>query len=238
MPFALRPEVRAVANPMNLTLDDVVRIFGVSEKTIQRWIKANGLPACRVNQQYRFNRSDLIEWASANRIDMAPVSDEAAPGTLADALESGGIHTDVAGRDKASVLAAVVERLNLSEPFDRATLLDILLTREEMGSTAIGDGIAIPHPRNPIVLGVARPSVSLCLLAQPIEFGALDGRPVDILFTLISPTVPAHLAMLSRLMFVLRDQPLKELLRNRAPAGVILGEVRRVEAALTLAVQG
>ncbi len=101
-----------------------------------------------------------------------------------------------------------------------------------MGSTAIGDGIAIPHPRNPIVLGVPKPRVSLCLLAQPIEFGALDGRPVSILFTLISPTVPVHLATLSRLMFVLRDQPLKELLRNQAPAAVIMNEVRRVEASL------
>lgn len=217
---------------MNLTLDDVVRLFGVSEKTIQRWIKANGLPACRVNQQFRFNRSDLLEWASANRIDMAPVADETAPGTLADALEAGGIHLRVPGHDKASVLAGVVERLELPEPFDRAALLHILMTREEMGSTAIGDGIAIPHPRNPIVLGVQKPSVSLCLLAQPIEFDALDGRPVDILFTLISPTVPAHLATLSRLMFVLRDQPLKELLRNQAPPAVILSEVRRVEASL------
>lgn len=219
---------------MNLTLDDVVRLFGVSEKTIQRWIKAGGLPACRVNQQYRFNRSDLIEWASANQIDMTPVVDETAPGTLADALESGGVHIHVEGRDKTSVLAAVVERLNLPEPFDRAALLNILMTREEMGSTAIGDGIAIPHPRNPIVLGVQKPSVSLCLLAEPIDFGALDGRPVNILFTLISPTVPAHLAMLSRLMFLLRDQPLKELLRNQAPPDVILSEVRRVEASLNV----
>lgn len=220
---------------MNLTLDDVVRLFGVSEKTIQRWIKAGGLPACRVNQQYRFNRSDLLEWASANQIDMAQVEDEttSAP-CLADALQAGGIHTHLEGNDKAAVLAAVVARLNLPEPFDRAALLNILLTREEMGSTAIGDGIAIPHPRNPIVLGVQKPSVSLCLLAEPIEFGALDGRPVNILFTLISPTVPAHLATLSRLMFVLRDQPLKELLRNQAPPAVILGEVRRVEASLNV----
>ncbi|MEN6626367.1 MAG: PTS sugar transporter subunit IIA [Candidatus Sumerlaeia bacterium] len=219
---------------MNLTLDDVIRLFGVSEKTIQRWIRAGGLPACRINQQYRFNRSDLLEWASVHQISIVPVEDgrTAAASMLADALEAGGIHTHVPGTDKASVLATVVERLKLPEPVDRAGLLNILMTREEMGSTAIGDGIAIPHPRNPIVLGVPEPSVSLCLLEQPIEFGALDGRPVGVLFTLISPTVPAHLAMLSRLMFVLRDQALKELLQSQASADRILSEVRRVEAAL------
>src|SRR5438034_985186 len=61
--------------------------------------------------------------------------------------------------------------------------------REALQSTGVGDGIAIPHVRNPIVLHVSRPMITLCFLERPIDFGALDGKPVHVLFSLISPTV-------------------------------------------------
>jgi len=94
-------------------------------------------------------------------------------------------------------------------------LYQVLLARENLGSTAIGDGIAIPHVRNPIVLHVQRPSITLCFLDNAIDFGALDGRPVHTLFTLISPTVRAHLRMLAIISFALREPGFKEVLRRQ-----------------------
>jgi PTS system nitrogen regulatory IIA component len=99
-----------------------------------------------------------------------------------------------------------------------------------MGSTGIGDGIAIPHVRNPIVLHVERPFVTLCLLRHPVDFGAMDGKPVHSLFMVVSPTVPAHLHILARLGFVLRDDVLRDMLRSRAPAEEILARVELVES--------
>src|SRR5208283_3836525 len=108
---------------------------------------------------------------------------------LYDALKSGGIHYRISGKDKPSVLHSVVETMNLPEEVDREFLYQVMLARETLGSTGIGDGIAIPHVRNPIVLHLPRPMVTLCFLERPVDFGAIDGQPVTTLFTLISPTV-------------------------------------------------
>jgi PTS system nitrogen regulatory IIA component len=131
------------------------------------------------------------------------------------------------------VLAQFVERLPLPPEQDRAFLLDVLEAREAMGSTGIGDGIAIPHVRNPIVLHIARPFVTLGLLTHAIEFAAMDGKPVHALFMVVSPVVPTHLRILAQLGFVLRDDALRELLRARAPAGLILDRVELIETTRT-----
>ena len=113
---------------------------------------------------------------------------------------------------------------------DRDFLVTVLEAREAMGSTGIGNGIAIPHVRNPILLRIAAPFVTLCLLRHPVEFEAIDGKPVHALFTVISPSVPTHLRILAQLGFVLRDEELRRLLVERRPATEILGRVRALEA--------
>lgn len=90
-------------------------------------------------------------------------------------------------------------------------LLQFLLS---LGSTGIGDGIAVPHVRNPVVLHVSKPTVTLCFLDHPIDFGAIDDMPVDTMFAIVSPSVKAHLHLLSRLAFVLRDPGFKAALRD------------------------
>lgn len=200
----------------------------VPEKTVMKWIRKGDLPAYRVNDQFRFNKSELFEWAVSRKIEMSPDllrehEDGAAglPG-LADALRAGGVHYDVPGADKAGVLESVVRLLNLPPGVDRAFLLSVMLARESLGSTGIGDGIAIPHVRNPIVLGIPQPLVSLCFLKNPIEFDSPDGKPVHTLFTLVSPTVRTHLHLLSRLSFTLRKPEFASLVASRAPAERIL----------------
>jgi PTS system nitrogen regulatory IIA component len=86
--------------------------------------------------------------------------------------------------------------------------------------------------RNPIVLHLSRPTVTLCFLEHPIDFGALDGQPVSTLFTLISPTVRAHLHLLSRLAFTLRDARFNAAMRTQASREEIFEAVRAAEAAL------
>lgn len=145
-------------------------------------------------------------------------------------LREGGIFHDIKGGDKKHVLAQFVERLPLPPEQDRKFLLDVLEAREALGSTGIGDGIAIPHVRNPIVLHVARPFVTLGLLEQPIAFEALDGKPVHALFMVVSPVVPTHLRILAQLGFVLRDEVLRQMLRERASAADIIGRIEIVES--------
>jgi PTS system nitrogen regulatory IIA component len=226
---------------MNLQVRDVARILDVSEKTLYRWVKAGTIPFHRVGDLYRFNRAEILEWATSTGMQLSPEvllepdEGEVVLPSLVDALKTGGVAYRVGGADKASVLAAVVEVLRLPEEVDRQFLYQVLLARETLGSTGVGDGIAIPHVRNPIVLHIMRPTITLCFLETPIAFGALDGEPVKILFTLISPTVQAHLHLLSRLAFVLRHPEFKAALKREALRDELLEKLAVAEAALPAA---
>jgi PTS system nitrogen regulatory IIA component len=223
---------------MQLMVRDVARLFKVSEKTIYRWVTQGGLPAYRVNKQYRFNRAELLEWATAKKINVAPEliqepeSSQIPLPSLADALSSGGIFYRVEGHDKDSVMRNVVRLLRLPEAVDRDFLLHILLAREALGSTGVGDGIAIPHVRNPIVLNVEKPAVTLTFLEKPVEYGSLDRQPVGVLFMLVSPTVRAHLHLLSRLAFALKNPSFKDVVMRQGSRDEILHAAKVVEQTL------
>jgi PTS system nitrogen regulatory IIA component len=223
---------------MQLTVRDVTQFLNVTEATINRWIKQRGLPAHRVGGQYRFNRAELLEWATAQKIRVSvelfaglDSDTEPVPG-LVTALEAGGIHYKVRDSSKEQALHALVDVLPLPEEVDRELLWHLFLAREASASTAVGDGIALPHVRNPIVLHVAQPLVTLCFLEKPIDFGALDGKPVHVLFSLVCPTMRSHLQLLSRLSYALHDTAFKGVVQREGSREEILYEARRVEAAL------
>ncbi|MFZ3046274.1 MAG: PTS sugar transporter subunit IIA [Desulfatirhabdiaceae bacterium] len=220
---------------MQLGVRDIAGMLNVSEKTIYRWIKQKKLPTYRVNDQYRFNRAEILEWATASRVNVSPelmtephTIDQPLP-RLDHALESGGIHYRLSGTDKISVLQAVVQTMHLPEEVDRSFLHQVLVARESLGSTGIGDGIAIPHVRNPIVLHIQRPVIVLCFLEHPIDFDSLDGHPVSALFTLVSPTVRGHLHLLSKLSFALRDPNFKAVITDQGSRQDILFHASRIE---------
>jgi PTS system nitrogen regulatory IIA component len=223
---------------MTLSVRDVAKLLQVSEKTVYRWIRQGILPAYRVAEQYRFNRAELLEWATSRKMNVSaelieePESSAVPIPTVVEALEAGGIYYRLTGGAKPAVLRAVVEHLRLPDEVDREFLLRVLLAREALQSTGIGDGIAIPHVRNPVVLHVPRPMIALCFLDKPVDFGALDGRPVHALFCLISPTVRAHLRLLSRLAFALHSPLFKKTIVRVAARDEIVEAARRVEDTL------
>jgi nitrogen PTS system EIIA component len=223
---------------MQLSIRDLTNLLNMTESTVARWIKQRSLPAQQVGGQFRVNRAELLEWATANNVkvslelfDHLDADAETVP-SLSEALEIGGIHYHLQDTNKSQALRALVQVLPLPDGVDREMLLRLFLAREASASTAVGDGIAIPHVRNPIVLHVARPTMTLAFLARPVDFGALDGKPVHVLFSIISPTNRTHLQLLSRLSFALHDGKLRETLIRQAPREEILQEVRRVEVGM------
>lgn len=224
---------------MQLSIRDLTKLLNSPESTVSRWIKQRGLPAQQVGGQYRVNRAELLEWATTSNVKVSlelfnhlEADAETTP-SLSDALEAGGIHYQLQDTDKDRALRALVQILPVPDGVDRDLLLRLFLAREASASTAIGDGIAIPHVRNPIVLHVTQPSVTLAFLSKPVDFGALDGKPVGIFFSIISPTNRSHLQLLSRLSFALHDPQLRATLVRQAPREDIMQDVRRVEAAMS-----
>src|ERR1017187_1432472 len=107
---------------MKLTIKEVTHLFDVSPQTIYNWIKEDGFPAYRIKERYRFNRVDIMEWATEKKIPFrAELVHMPEPGgasskpavSMVLALEAGGIHYKVPNHDKAAVIRAVVARLPL-----------------------------------------------------------------------------------------------------------------------------
>lgn len=219
---------------MQLTVREAARYLGVAEQKLLRWAERGELPSQRVDGQFRFNRVELLEWAAERRLPVSPeILEEPGAGPprvlLSAAVRAGGVHPRLPGTDREGVLRAVVERLPLPPGADRALLLDTLMARERLGSTALGGGIAVPHPRDPIVLRVPAPELAVCYLETPIAFDAPDGRPVDTLFVLVTPSVRDHLRLLAALATALRDPVVRDRIAARAGPEVLLAHLERLE---------
>jgi PTS system nitrogen regulatory IIA component len=223
---------------MKLTVRDAAKMLNVTESVVYRWIREHAIPVHRVSDHYRFHRAELLEWATSRGIRVSseefrgPATNGIVQPRLSDALEAGGVHYGVGGLDRDSVLRAVVKLMPIEEE-DRDLIYDFVSAREALGSTGIGDGIAIPHVRNPVVLHVSHPTITLCFLQSPVDFAAIDGQPVDTIFSLVSGTIRSHLYLLSRLSAALLDKGFKDAVLRRATQEHILSEARRVEGSLS-----
>jgi len=224
---------------MQITVRQAAGFFGVDEDVVRKWISERELPVHRVSERVHMNAIEVWEWAvergipvSRKLLDEARRTPDAVP-AISSLLETGGVHRDIGGEDKATTLAHMVQSIPLPSDADRDHLLAVLEAREAMGSTGIGDGIAIPHVRNPILLHVDQPQVSAFLLRTPVDFDAIDQRPVHTIFLVISSTVPGHLRILAQLGYLLRDADLRERFRRQAPTDAILARIRELEQAAT-----
>ncbi len=220
---------------MELRVRDVARLLSVSEDTVYRWAQEGSLPCHRVGEQFRFNRVELQEWAATHghcvspRLFASRNSADELP-SLHAALQRGGIYFDIPGNRREKVLAAVARLPGIPPSVDRALLQQLLIGREALAPTAVGGGIALPHPRDPLVVRVEEPHVLLCFLREPVDFRAMDGRPVRVLVTLLSPSIRAHLQLLAKLAFALHDERLLELLGGIPSKEAVLERIRSLES--------
>ncbi|MDR1696443.1 MAG: PTS sugar transporter subunit IIA [Endomicrobium sp.] len=131
-----------------------------------------------------------------------------------DFLSADAIITDLAAADKKSAIVELVEVLKSTKKAKKTDdIIEVVLEREKLGSTGIGQGVAIPHGKTDIlqeqvgVLGISR---------KGIEFNSLDGEPVHIIFLLVGPVEVAgqHLKALSRISRLFKDKFLRQAIRD------------------------
>jgi PTS system nitrogen regulatory IIA component len=114
---------------------------------------------------------------------------------------------------------------------DRDQLLEAVLEREALMPTAVGCGIALPHPRNPLVSSPSEEFVTVAFLKQPVDWQALDGKPVHTVMLIVSASAKLHLHTLSRINFFCRQEASQALFENRAPADRIIRAIKDAEDA-------
>ncbi len=146
-------------------------------------------------------------------------------------MTRGGVYYNISGATPSSVLADLAGLVALPEYMDANHLLNAVLEREALMSTAIGDGIALPHPRNPLIDKAEDQFIAIAFLREPIDWRALDGKPVSSLILIISASPKRHLHTLSRVSFLCRDKNFQALLAERASREELIAAVAAVEQA-------
>lgn len=151
---------------------------------------------------------------------------------LHELLSTERIKLNLKSMDRESVLGELVEQIPelLGQPEARQTLLRALHEREQLYSTGIGDGIALPHSRNALVGLVDQALVVFGRHSTGIAYGAPDSLPARLFFLVIAPTVTQHLAILARLIRLLRDPKLRQGLQSAKEPQDIVDLVREAEA--------
>ncbi len=141
---------------------------------------------------------------------------------------------DLKSQDRETVLRELVDRIPqfADQPDSRQILLKALHDREQLHSTGIGDGVALPHARNALVGLVDKPIMVFGRHATGIPYGAIDHQPARLFFLLIAPTVTEHLAMLARISRVLRDPKVRQNLLTVGTPDEAIKVIREAEGAL------
>ncbi|MDR2159284.1 MAG: PTS sugar transporter subunit IIA [Treponema sp.] len=150
---------------------------------------------------------------------------------LADLVARGGIHYDVEGNSPRELLTGLIARISLPPYIEKERLLAAMLEREELMPTGIGDGIALPHPRNPVVDRGDRQFVSVAFPARPVPWNALDGKAVHTVILIVSASPKCHLYTLSKINFLCKQDRFYALLEERAAAETIIAAIGEAERA-------
>jgi len=218
---------------MDLKIRDVAELLQVSEKTIYRWIKEKTIPVYQINHQYRFNRAEINEWILRNKINVSnrilDLNQEKKPVSLVKLLQKGGIFYKIEGETVKEIIHNAVNIMPTPQELSKEAVISSLLEREGMMPTAMGHGIAFPHPRNPIIADVEDECIFLCFLHKSIEYGAIDGEPVHSLFFLITANPRRHLEILSKLSYLCQQKEFIHLLKSQVPRGEIVSYIQEQE---------
>jgi mannitol/fructose-specific phosphotransferase system IIA component (Ntr-type) len=156
------------------------------------------------------------------------------PVILSELISPKTINLNLAGTGRDDVLEELVAQIPelADQPEARQTLLRALHEREQLHSTGIGDGVALPHARNALVGLVSEPAIVFGRHAKGIPYGAIDGVPAKLFFLVIAPTVTQHLNALARISRLLRDPKLRKSLLLADNAKKIQSLFRESEAKL------
>jgi len=223
---------------MELKLTEISRSLELPITTLNRWIRQGRIPVQKNGENAVFDVPVLKKWAAKHHLCFS-LDREGECGkpdiqkeSLLSAMQRGQVFYDISGDDVGSVLESAVGVIPGLSGETRQELYRRLMDREELTSTGIGKGVAIPHPRSPVIDETDAASITTCFLKKSVGFRAVDDKAVFILFILMSPTVKTHLYLLSRLAFCLRHEPFVDFLSTRPEPAPLFDKIAEFETRL------
>jgi nitrogen PTS system EIIA component len=230
---------------MDLKIKDVADLLNVSETTIRRWLADGKIPAYRINHQYRFNRLEIEDWVMGQKLDKTASphikdNSQESPSqpnrgskqfSLYRALHKGGVLFNISGTTKEEIIRGTMKQLSGELNLDPDAISELLLDREKLQPTALNNGIAIPHTRD-FLLNAHFDVVTAVFLQNPIEYGALDNKPVHTLFFLFASDDKRHLHLLAKIAHLSSQPGTLKLLQSRPSKDQFLEYVKEWESSI------
>ena len=212
-----------------LLISDVVQLLHVPEATVYRWIRQGDIPCVVRSEEYYFKQSTLFSWAESKHIHIHEhflerqnnkKDDKPSKFQLIEALKTGKVFHDVPSASIEILFQEVASKMDLPQSV-KVCLTEQLLQRENISSTGIGKGFAIPHPKTPLGQQIIQSVVGTFYLHSPLDFNSPDCLPVTVVFVLLSTDSVHHLQLLSQLVRLLGNSNVNDIL-NRSPSLEIL----------------
>ncbi|WP_201456789.1 PTS sugar transporter subunit IIA [Chlamydia sp. 17-3921] len=214
---------------MDLKLEEVACLLDVSEHTVRQWLAEGSIPSYSMNNELRFNREEIEDWIlhnqsmfmdSSEHLNDIGSRDLSLKYSLYKAIYRGGVLSNVSVKTKEEILHYVANYMAEKFQLDATVLFEMLSYRENLMSTGIGEGLALPHAKD-FLLNAYYDVVIPVFLLEPIDFGALDGKPVNVLFFLFACQDKSHLNLINKIVHLgmslearnfFRDSPSKDQL--------------------------
>jgi nitrogen PTS system EIIA component len=150
--------------------------------------------------------------------------------SLAQLIDRGGVYYNIGGSSPVEALSEATKAMVLPKGLDRESLLTAILEREALMPTALGHGIAIPHPRNSMLSDATAQRVAVFFLKSPIAYNALDRKPVSVLFLILSADAKNHLATLAAVSHLCQHGDFLEFLAKRPSKEELVARIAAAEA--------
>lgn len=236
---------------MDLKIRDVADLLNVSETTIRRWLVDGKIPAYRLNHQYRFNRLEIEDWVMSQKLcksnqnqhqhaicpdtNCEEATSQTSGGSkqfsLYRAIHKGGVLYNIPGNTKEEVIRTTMKRLASELNLDADVISDLLMDREKLQPTALNNGIAIPHTRD-FLLNAHFDMLAVVFPEHPIEYGALDNKPVHTLFFLFASDDKRHLHLLAKTAHLSSQPETLQFLQTKPPKDKLLEYIREWESGI------
>ena len=223
---------------MKLTIHEVAKSLDLPLNTIERWIRQGRIPIQKSGSIYIISEAVIKKWADSHNLSFFLSKKEGnqdknlVPENLLPAMQRGSMLYGIKGQTVEEVLKDATDNIQDSLVKNKEELFATLLERESLASTGIGNGVAIPHPRTPLSELRKNSAIITCFLEQAVDFGAVDNKPVFIMFILLSISVKTHLHLLSRLSFCVRNKLFIDFLKTSPASDAFYAKISDYEEEL------
>lgn len=217
---------------MDLNTKDISHLLMIPEKEVQQLVKKKEIPFQSLQDNVVFNKHQIIEWALGRNLPINVSGHhklkEYHIDTLGNLLNKDSFHYNCQLTENAYI-EQIVSQINFEKNVDSEIIVQLLKSRESMMSTAIGNGISLPHPRVPLMVGRNKPLINFFFANRPLDLKSIDGKPVHTLILLISQTIKQHLSLIAHLSFLLSKETFRFALENRLDCNEILDIMTKIE---------